>query len=273
MRPSATRHFRAAWAALLLAGGALFVAAQPASPARFTPEEVGINEQLGKRIPLDFVLRGEDGTPVQLRTLLGKPTILTLNYFRCAGICTPLLTGVAEVVRRTKAEPGRDFQVVTVSFDERDTPEIATTKRANYLREVERPIPPDSWRFLTGDAATTKALCDAVGFKFKREGDDFIHAGAIIFLSPEGMVTRYMYGTSFLPADFQAAVNEAARNEAVPTITKLLKICFSAVPPGQKYVFSATKTGATVVLLLALGCVIYLVRPKRRAAQKTGEDQ
>ena len=242
-----------------------------AQSAALKPEEVGINEQLGKVVPGNLVLRAEDGSPVQLKSLLGKPTILTLNYFRCAGICTPLLNGVVEVVKRTQAEPGRDFQVVTVSFDERDTPEIATTKRTNYLREVSRPIQPDAWRFLTGDAATTKALCDAVGFKFKRDGDDFIHAGAIIFLSPDGMVTRYMYGTTFLPADFQAAVNEAARSEPTPTITKLLKICFSAAPPGQRYVFSATKTGALIVLALALGFVIFLVRPKKRAALQTGE--
>ncbi len=234
------------------------------------PDEVGIEEKLGSRVPADLVLRTEDGTPVPLRALLGKPTVLTLNYFRCAGICTPLLNGVAEVVKRTKAEPGRDFQVLTVSFDDRDTAEIAATKRANYLREVERPIDPGAWRFLTGDAAATKALCDAVGFRFKREGDDFVHAGAIIFLSPDGMVTRYMYGTTFLPADLQAAVGEAARSQPTPTITKLLKICFSYDPVGRRYVFSATKTGALVVLGLAVLFVIFLVRP-RRAALQTGE--
>ena len=203
--------------------------------------------------------------------LLGKPTVLTLNYFRCAGICTPLLNGVVDVVKKTQAEPGRDFRVLTVSFDDRDTPEIAATKRSNYLREVERPIAPESWRFLTGDAASTKALCDAVGFKFKRDGDDFVHAGAIIFLSPDGMVTRYMYGTTFLPADFQAAVGEANRGEPTPTITKLLKICFSYDPVGRRYVFSATKTGALIILALAVGFVIFLVRPKRRAALQTGD--
>jgi protein SCO1/2 len=264
------KSFRQALLPLLLLAGGLTLPLG-GQPAVYKPEEVGIDEKLGKKIPLDLVLRAEDGSPVQLRSLLGKPTILTLNYFRCAGICTPLLNGVVEVVKRTQAEPGRDFQVVTVSFDERDTPEIATTKRSNYLREVERPIQPSAWRFLTGDAATTKALCDSVGFKFKREGDDFIHAGAIIFLSPDGMVTRYMYGTTFLPADFQAAVGEAARGEPTPTITKLLKICFSYDPVGRKYVFSATKTGALIVVLGALGFVFYLIRPKRRTALQTGE--
>lgn len=251
---------------------ALLLAVLPlgSQSAPLRPDEVGIDEKLGAKVPGDLLLRAEDGTLVPFRSLLGKPTVLTLNYFRCAGICTPLLNGVAEVVKRTKAEPGRDFQVVTVSFDERDTPEIAATKRSNYLREVERPVDPGAWRFLTGDAAATKAICDAVGFRFKREGDDFIHAGAIIFLSPDGMVTRYMYGTTFLPADFQAAAGEAARNQPTPTITKLLKICFSYDPVGRRYVFSATKTGALVVLGMAVLFVIYLVRP-RRAALQSGE--
>lgn len=237
----------------------------------FKQEEVGIDERLGKKVPGELALRAEDGSVVQLKSLLGKPTVLTLNYFRCAGICTPLLNGVVDVVKKTQAEPGRDFRVLTVSFDDRDTPEIAATKRSNYLREVERPIAPESWRFLTGDAASTKALCDAVGFKFKRDGDDFVHAGAIIVLSPDGMVTRYLYGTSFLPADFQAAVGEANRGEPTPTITKLLKICFSYDPVGRRYVFSATKTGALIILALAVGFVIFLVRPKRRAALQTGD--
>jgi protein SCO1/2 len=232
---------------------------------------VGLDEKLGARIPLDLVLKAEDGSDVTLRSLVDRPTLITLNYFRCAGICTPQLTGVAEVLKRTQVEPGKDFRVVTVSFDERDTAEIAATKRANYLREVERPMAPEAWRFLTGNAAATKALCDAVGFKFRREGDDFVHPGVIVFVSPDGMVTRYMYGTTYLPADLQAAVGEAARSQPTPTITKFLKICFSYDPVGRKYVFSATKAGALLVLAGAIAFVIWLVRPRRRASLQTGE--
>jgi protein SCO1/2 len=229
---------------------------------------VGIDEKLGGQVPLDLVLRDEEGRPVKLGALLGKPTILTLNYFRCAGICTPLLNGVTEAVDRTQALPGVEFQVLTVSFDERDTPEIAATKRTNYLREIHRPFPPSGWRFLTGDAATTKALCDSVGFKFKQDGADFIHAGAIIFLSPQGRVTRYMYGTTFLPADLQQAVQEAARGEAQPTISKWLKICFSADPAGRKFVFSVTKVAAALTLLAAALFAALLLRRKSQEGEK-----
>ncbi len=236
----------------------------PAAPPPLSAGEVGIDERLGQRAAIDLVLRDEDGQAVPLRTLIDKPTILTLNYFRCAGICTPQLNGVVDVLNRTQAEPGKDFQVITVSFDPRDTPEIAAQKRTNYLREITRPFPPGAWRFLTADAATTKALADSVGFKFKSQGDDFIHAAAIIFLSPTGDVTRYMYGVTYLPADLQLAAQEAARNQARPTINKWLKICFSYDPEGRRYVFNFTRIGAAIILLGAAIFLFVLVRKGRR---------
>jgi protein SCO1/2 len=239
--------------------------AQAQTPApTFTPEEVGINEKLGATIPLDLELRDESGQPVTLRQLIDKPTILSLNYFRCAGICTPQLGGVAEVLNRTKAEPGKDFQVLTVSFDERDEPEVAAQKRTNYLGEITRPFPPSAWRFLTGPGAATKALADAVGFKFKRVNDDFVHAAAIIFISPKGQITRYMYGVTYLPADLQMAAQESARGEAQPTINKFLKFCFSYDPAGRRYVLNTTSVGATIIILAAVVFVFSLTRRGRQ---------
>ncbi len=242
-----------------------------AAPPTFSPEEVGINEKLGATIPLDLELKDEDGKRVTLRQLIDKPTILTLNYFRCAGICTPQLGGVAEVLNRTEAVPGRDFQVLTVSFDERDEPEVAAQKRTNYLGEIKRPMPPTAWRFLTGPGATTKALADAVGFKFKRDRDDFVHAAAIIFLSPKGQVTRYMYGVTYLPADLQLAAQEAARGEAQPTINKFLKFCFSYDPVGRRYVLNTTTIGATFIILGALVFVFALTRQGRKTKSEEGQ--
>ena len=239
---------------------------------QFAPGEVGIDEKLGATIPLDLVLNDEDGNPVKLGTLMDKPTILTLNFFRCTGICTPLLNGVVEVINQTEALPGKEYQVITVSFDDRDTPAIALGKRTNYLKQIQKPFPPSAWRFLTGEGGTTKALCDAVGFKFKRQGDQFIHAGAIVFLSPKGQVTRYMYGVTFLPADFQMAVGEASRGEARPTIAKFLKFCFSYDPAGRRYVFSATRTSATVILLLAGGFLAYLTLKRPRGKSRQGKE-
>jgi len=239
-----------------------------ADPPAFTAAEVGIDEKLGAQVPLDLVLNDEEGRPVKLGDLLGKPTVLTLNYFRCAGICTPLLNGVVDVIDQVQANPGQDFQFITVSFDPRDTSEIAFQKRSNYLKEIQRPIPPAAWRFLTGEAAATKALCDAVGFKFKAQGGDFIHAGAIVILSPQGKVTRYMYGVTFLPADLQMAILEASRGEALPTINKWLQFCYSTDPSGRGFVFSITKAVASITILLAGVFVAVLVFLKPRPKDK-----
>lgn len=251
-------------------------APSPPSPAvqapQFAPGEVGIDEKLGATIPLNLVLKDEEGNAVVLGTLIDKPTILTLNFFRCTGICTPLLNGMVEAINQSKAIPGKEYQVITVSFDDRDTPEIALGKRTNYLKQIQRPFPPTAWHFLTGDAATTKALCDSVGFKFKRQGDQFIHAGAIVFLSPKGQVTRYMYGITFLPADVQMAVNEAAKGEVRPTISKWLQFCFSYDPAGRRYVFSTTRASAAVILLMAAGFLAYLTL-KRPRGRSDGKDK
>ena len=259
-------------AALLLVGGMALRGQEPAAsnaqssqPPAFAPGEVGIDEHLGAAVPLDLVLKDEEGKPVRLGDLIDKPTILTLNFFRCTGICTPLLNGVVETINQSPMIPGKDYQIITVSFDDRDTPEIALGKRTNYLKQITKPFPPTAWHFLTGDSASTKSLCDAVGFKFKRQGDQFIHAGAIIFLSPKGKVTRYMYGITFLPADVQMAVIEAAKGEVRPTINKWLRFCFSYDPAGRGYVFSVTKAGASLVLVLAGIFLAYLLLkgPKR----------
>ena len=271
MRPPSLWRTLLSTAFTVLAGVSVPATAQtPAPPPSFNAQEVGIDEKLGGTIPLDLQLKDEAGQVVTLRQLVNKPTILTLNYFRCAGICTPQLNGVVEVINRTQAQPGQDFQVITVSFDERDEPEVAAQKRTNYLSEITRPIPPTAWRFLTGPGATTKALADAVGFRFKRVNDDFVHAAAIMFISPSGKITRYMYGTTYLPADLQMAAQEAARGEANPTINKFLKFCFSYDPIGRKYVLNTTSIGAFVIILAAL---VFLFVITRRGGKTQPEEK
>ena len=158
--------------------------------------------------------------------------------------------------------------MLTVSFDERDTPEIAARKRSNYLQEVKRPIAPTDWRFLTGDAITTKKLADAVGFKFKAVGADFVHPGALMFLSPKGKVTRYMYGVTYVPADWEMAVQEASRGEVQPTINKWLKFCFSYDPAGRKYALNVTRVAGTFILGSAMALAIVLIAKGQRAKSR-----
>ncbi len=230
---------------------AMCAAAARHAGAVLAVDEVGIDEKLGATIPLDLELNDEAGRKIALRDLIDKPTVLTLNYFRCGGICTPQLNNLVQTLNRIGLEPGRDFQVITVSFDPTDTAAVAAQKRSNYLKLMTRPFPPLAWRFLTGEANATKALADAVGFGFKRQREEFIHPGALIVLSPQGKVTRYMYGITYLPSDLQMAVAEAATGVVRPTISKALEFCYSYDPVGRKYVFNITRVAGSVTLLFA----------------------
>ena len=220
--------------------------------------EVGLVEKLGQLLPLELVLTDEQGAPVKLRSLVDKPTILTLNYFRCAAVCTPQLNALQETLEQVGAVPGQDFQVLTVSFDPRDTAVIAAKKRANYLEHFHRPWPAEAWRFLTGSEATTATLAEGVGFQFRRQGDGYVHPAALILVSPKGQITRYLYGANTLPAELQIAIEEAARGEVRPSVNKWLSLCFRYDPEGRRYVLSLTRVAATCTLLAAGGFVLYL---------------
>ena len=250
--------------ALVVLSSSVSLAQKPELP---TPGRVGIDEKLGEQIPLDLQLVDETNQRISLRQLIDKPTVLTLNYFRCPGICTPMLTNLAATLNKIiDIEPGKDFQVLTVSFDSRDTPQIAAGKRENYLKLLKRPFPPAAWRFLTGDNASTRALADAVGFELKKQGEDYMHPGAIVVLSPEGRVTRYMYGITFLPSDLQMAVGEASKGLVRPTISKALAFCYSYDPEGRTYVFNITRLAGSIFMLAAGVFVAVLVFKGRRRA-------
>src|SRR4030095_7144116 len=167
--------------------------------------------------------------------LLTRPTIFSLVYFRCPGICSPLLNGVSDVVNRIDLEPGKDFNVITISFDPSEDHNLAAAKKESYLTNLDRKIPDGSWRFLTGDSVNISKITNALGFKYERQGKDFMHAAAIMVTTGDGTVARYLYGVEFLPFDFKMAVAEASEGKAVPSINKLMKMCFSYDPDGRKY--------------------------------------
>jgi protein SCO1 len=233
-----------------------------------TPD-IGIDEKLGQFAALDTMLLDEHGDRVRLGTLIDKPTVLTLNYFRCTGICSPLLNGVAEVIPKTGAVAGKDFQILTVSFDPRDNPEIAGLKKNNYVTQLGPAFPPSAWRFLTGDPASTKRLADSVGFRFQKVQNDYVHPGAIMILSPDGKVTRYMYGIKFLPFDLKMALLEAAQGRPGPTINKLLQLCYSYDPAGRTYFFNVTRVVGLFTVLL-VGAFVAVTALKRGRAKPRG---
>ncbi len=231
---------------------ALFAVNVNAQEGFTPPEEIGIYEKLDSVIPNDIFLLDKDSNLVNLKSLINKPTVLSFVYYECPGLCSPLLDGIAEVIDRTDVVLGKDYQMITISFNKDDTPKLGQKKKKNYVASIKKTIDASQWIWLTGDSVNIAKITDAVGFKFKRDGDDFLHPASIIAISPKGKVTRYLHGTYFLPFDLKMAVVEAAEEKSGPTINKLLKFCFSYDAENKKYVLNITSISGSLIIILVL---------------------
>ncbi len=221
--------------------------------------EIGIIEQLDSYLPKDIVLISETGDTLQTKDLLGVPTVLSLVYFRCPGICTPLMDGLASVIKRTDLTIGKDYQVVTVSFNPREGTELAMRKKRNYVNVLALEEVEEGWTFYTTDSSNIARLTQSVGFKYKKAGNDFLHAGTLIFISPEGKITRYLNGTQFLPFEFKMALLESSKGQSGPTINKVLQYCYAYDPKGQSYVLNITRVAGVFITLILFTIFISLV--------------
>ena len=229
------------------------------------PESIGIDEHLGGLIPLEATFNDELGHAVRLGQLISKPTILAPVYLHCQNVCGILLENLADVLNRLPAEPGRDYIVLAISFDENEKPDLALQKKEMYLKMIQRPFPSTAWRFLTGDRENIRKLTEAVGFHFKRVGMDFEHPVTLVILSPEGKITRYMYGIDILPFDVKLALVEAREGRIGPAISKVLRFCFSYDPKGKKLVFNVLKVTGVVTLFFG-AAVLYLAMKRKKSS-------
>jgi protein SCO1 len=250
---------------VLLAGLIALALSASSKAADQVQPKVGIEEKLGQTIPLNVEFYDENGQLISLKSLVNKPTIFTFVYFRCPGICTPLLNELAHVVDKTDLELGKDYQIISVSFDHRETPDMASGKKDNYLHSMKKQVDPNGWRFLTGDSLNIHQLTDAAGFYFSRSGNDFIHAGALIVVSREGKITRYINGIQYLPFDVKMAVYEATTGKVGPTIAKVLTFCFSYNPEGRTYSLNFMRIALVVTLgFVGVFVMVFLVRPRKK---------
>jgi len=233
--------------------------------------EVGVVEHLGKTIPLDLKFVNDKSEAVTLRQLINKPTILSFVYFDCPGLCSPLLEGVGDVIQKTNLTLGKDYQVITISFNFRDTPQKAKEKKKRFTDRYSKGNS-DGWIFLTTDSATIFNITHSTGFITKAVGLDFVHPSAIIAVSPTGMITRYLYGITFLPIDFKMAIYEANKQQPRPTIQKALLLCFSYDPQGQRYTMDILKiSGILVIFFVLVFVVVYLIKPKKKTKYSNHE--
>jgi protein SCO1/2 len=230
-----------------------------------TTRQVGIEEQLGAVLPLDLEFRDETGQPVVLRDLITGPTIIAPVYYACPNVCAFLQGALARALPAVKRTPGEAYRVLSVSFDDTETPADARRSQAIYAQAMNHRFPAEAWRFLTGDQKSILALTRAAGYHFLREGADFNHPVALFVVSGDGKIVRYLYGTRILPMDLTLALVEAAEGRVSPAIRKMAQFCFSYDPAGRGYVFNIFRVSATVILLTAGGLFTFLVLTGRKS--------
>jgi protein SCO1/2 len=232
--------------------------------------QLGVNEKLGEMVPLDLTFINEKGERVTLKKMMdGKPTIISLNYFRCAGICTPQLEDMAKMLGRLDLAENIDYKALTISFAVDETPALAAAKRKTHLQSIPRHYVQDAWHFILSDNNSTAILADKVGFSYEKTVSKagvvaYIHPAALIMLSPEGKITRYLNGIEQLPFDVKMALMEAGEGRVGPTIAKNLLYCFAYDPKAKTYIFKWEKIAATIMLLIMLSFFIYLVKTSKR---------
>lgn len=237
-------------------------------------EKVGIEEHLGQYLPMDLKFANANGDSVTLNQVITEPTIISMVYYHCPGICFPLLGGLKDAIDAIEMQPGKDFKILTVSFDHNEQYTKAAEWKTKHLQQLKRQIPEDSWNFLTGDSLAVRKLTDALGFYFKPDGTgEFIHAGALFVVSPKGMISRYIFydNKPFNQFDMKMALIEANEGRSNPTINKVLQFCFSYDPDEKTYVINLTRIiGAAMLLSVAVFASVLIIKTKKKNSNIDG---
>lgn len=236
---------------ILITGTPVFAQKTASPPPDF-------KEQLGKSAPLDIPFTDEEGKEVTFRQIMGKkPAIVTLVYYRCPGKCSPLLNNLADTLASLSVSP-ESYKVITLSIDPSERPELAAEKKKNYLASFEKPFPEQTWRFLTGREEQIRKFADSIGYSYRYEEDQYVHPLGLVFLSPEGRITRYLNGILFLPFDLEMGLMEASEGKVGSPVRRALMLCYSYDPGSRKYVFSITRIAGAVILCMIILFIIYL---------------
>jgi protein SCO1/2 len=236
-------------------------------PANVRPpglKDVGIEQRLNEQVPPDLAFRDETGKQVRLADYFGKkPLILDLAYYRCPMLCNEVLAGLEGSLKALKFDIGKEFDVLTISFDPKDTPESATAKKAEFIKRYKRPGAAEGWHFLTGPQESIAALTRAVGFHYQYDPktDQFAHSTAIMILTPEGKIAQYYYGVDFPPGDVRLGLIQASQNKIGTLADQIVLYCYHYDPHAGKY---SAMIGRILQLsggltLLCLGAVLTIL--------------
>jgi protein SCO1/2 len=239
-------------------------------------KQIGINQKMGARIPVDAPFIDDSGQEVTLRRYLGTPIILALVYYQCPSLCNMVLNGMLRSVKSLDLNAGKEYNVVAVSFDPRETPRMAAAKKQAYLTEYDRPGTEHSWHFLTGPERSSKALADSVGFRYVYDSvtNQYAHGSAIIILTPNGRVARYFYGINYPARDLRLGIVEASTEKIGSVTDQVLLYCFHYDPATGKYalvVMNVLRLAALITLGVLVTFMLVMFRRDFRASRFSGE--
>jgi protein SCO1/2 len=231
-------------------------------------DNVGIDQRLGEQVPLDLMFRDETGREVRLVEYFnqGRPVIISLVYYECPQLCNQVLNGLAGSLKTLSFDVGKEFEVVTVSFDARETPQLAAAKKASYMARYGRAGAEKGWHFLTGDQKNINALTGAVGFRYAYDEstNQFAHASGIMLATPEGKLARYFYGIEYAPKDMRLSIVEASANKVGSPVDTLMLYCFHYDPATGKYGLAIMNVVRLSGILTVFGIVALLIVLQRR---------
>ncbi len=258
----------ALWCVLSLCGAA----SGHARDARPDPlQAVGLDQRLDRQVPLDLAFRDEEGRSVTLSDYFGiRPVILVPAYYNCQNLCPLALDGLVKSLRVLSFDAGDHFMVVVVSIDPRDTPALAATKKASYVRRYSRPTGSDGWHFLSGKETSIQELARSIGLRYAIDAasDQYAHATGILVLTSSGRISRYFYGIEHSPRDLRLALVEASSNRIGSLVDQVLLRCYRYDPATGAYglVIMNVIRLAGLVTVLALGSfVVTMVRREPRS--------
>ncbi len=230
--------------------------------------QVGFDEKQGQYADLNVKLVNEAGDTVLLKDVIKKPTILDLAYYRCAGTCSPLMWGISKFIDGVDLQLGKDYQVLTISFDPSEGINLGINKKASYLSTMKKKDEAKNWLFFVSDSADIARLTKSVGFNYEKVNDQFVHPTGLIALAADGKIIRYMRGIDFLPFDIKITMIEAAKGKIGPSINRLLAVCYGYDSKGNGYVFNVTKVSAIVIIFFVVVLFLYLTLSRIKFIKK-----
>jgi protein SCO1/2 len=230
---------------------------------------IGVDQKLNAAVPLDVTFHDESGRTVALSQFFhGKPVVLSLVYYECPMLCSMTLNGLVKSMRPLPLHIGDEFEVLTISFDPREKPDLAAAKKKVYVSDYGHPEAASGWHFLTGSTEAIERLTESVGYHFKWDDDtkQWAHVSAIMVLTPEGRVSQYLYGIEFSSRDLRLSLVQASRNKIGTLVDRILLYCYHYNPDTGKYGLVVMSTVRLASLATVIALATFIVVSRRRGA-------